>query len=70
MLRIKLVFWIGLVLLTGLWLAAAPDVFAASGVFALRVFMLQYSGLLAIVGQVGYDVANDIHSLAGSPETD
>ncbi len=48
MLRIKLVFWIGLVVLTGLWLAAAPGVFAASGVFALRVFMLQYSGLLAI----------------------
>jgi predicted ferric reductase len=47
MLRIKLVFWIGLLGLTGLWLAAAPDVFAAQGLFALRVFMLQYSGILA-----------------------
>lgn len=47
MLRIKLVFWIGLALLTGLWLAAAPGVFAADGLFPLRTFMLQYSGLLA-----------------------
>ncbi|MCL7466815.1 ferric reductase-like transmembrane domain-containing protein [Phaeovulum sp. NW3] len=47
MLRIKLVFWIGLLGLTVLWLAAAPGVFAAQGLFALRTFMLQYSGLLA-----------------------
>ena len=47
-LRIKLVFWLGLVVLTALWLAAAPGVFAASSLFALRAFMLQYSGLLAI----------------------
>ena len=48
MLRIKLVFWSGLALLTALWLAAAPGVFAVQGLFALRGFMLQYSGLLAI----------------------
>lgn len=47
MFRIKLVFWSGLVVLSGLWLAAAPGVFAAQGLFALRVFLLQYSGLLA-----------------------
>ncbi|MGM0583559.1 MAG: hypothetical protein ACQEUZ_02765 [Pseudomonadota bacterium] len=41
MFRIKLVFWGGLVALSGLWLAAAPDVFAAQGLFALRSFMLQ-----------------------------
>lgn len=47
MFRIKLIFWSAFVLLSGLWLAAAPGVFAAEGMFALRAFMLQYSGLLA-----------------------
>ena len=45
--RIKLVFWVGLVGLTGLWLLAASGVFAVPHVFALRAFMLQYTGLLA-----------------------
>lgn len=48
MLHIKLVFWGGFVVLSGLWLAAAPGALAAQGLFGLRVFMLQYSGLLAI----------------------
>ena len=48
MLRFKLVFWLGLVVVTALWFVAAPRVLAASGLFALRAFMLQYSGLLAI----------------------
>jgi predicted ferric reductase len=39
--------WLGLVVLTGLWLVAAPGVFAAQGLFPLRSFMVQYSGLLA-----------------------
>jgi len=47
MFRVKLTFWIGLVLLSGLWLAAAPGVFEASGLFALRAFMQQYTGVLA-----------------------
>ncbi len=47
MLRIKLVFWMGLVVLTGLWLLAATGVFAVPHLFALRAFMLQYTGLLA-----------------------
>ena len=45
--RIKLVFWVGFVGLTGLWLLAASGVFAVPHVFALRAFMLQYTGLLA-----------------------
>ncbi|WP_101339529.1 ferric reductase-like transmembrane domain-containing protein [Cereibacter azotoformans] len=48
MLRITLVFWVGLLALTALWFAAAPGVLAAPGLFELRAFMLQYSGLLAM----------------------
>ncbi|WP_412048593.1 ferric reductase-like transmembrane domain-containing protein [Hoeflea sp. Naph1] len=46
--NIKLVFWGVLALITLLWIAADPAVFEARSVFALRGFMMQYSGLLAI----------------------
>ncbi|MBC7279917.1 MAG: ferric reductase-like transmembrane domain-containing protein [Hoeflea sp.] len=46
--HIKLSFWGLLALLSLLWLAADPAVFEASSVFALRGFMMQYSGVLAI----------------------
>ncbi|OJY73621.1 MAG: ferric reductase [Rhodospirillales bacterium 70-18] len=45
---IKHVFWGLLVLLTVLWVAAEPQVFAAATFFALRAAMMQYSGVLAI----------------------
>lgn len=46
--NIKLVFWAVPALITLLWLVADPAVFEARSVFALREFMMQYSGVLAI----------------------
>ncbi|MEM5494075.1 ferric reductase-like transmembrane domain-containing protein [Hoeflea sp. AS16] len=46
--NIKLVFWSVLILISLLWLVADPAVFQADGVFSLRGFMMQYSGLLAM----------------------
>lgn len=45
---IKLTFWGALALLAGLWLAAEPQVLAATGFFPLRGSMVQASGLLAM----------------------
>lgn len=46
--NIKRAFWGILVLLSALWLAAEPSVFQAANLFALRTFMVQYSGIIAI----------------------
>ncbi|AKI01136.1 putative ferric reductase [Hoeflea sp. IMCC20628] len=46
--NIKLVFWGVLAVISLLWFAADPAVFEARTVFALRDFMMQYSGVLAI----------------------
>ncbi|PWW03325.1 putative ferric reductase [Hoeflea marina] len=45
---IKSVFWAALALMTLLWIAADPSVFEAGSVLALRGYMMQYSGVLAI----------------------
>lgn len=42
------VFWGGLALLSGLWVMTAPGVLGVDNVFALRSFMLQYTGILAM----------------------
>ena len=46
--HIKLVFWGALALITLLWVAADPAVFGAGSVMALRGFMMQFSGVLAM----------------------
>lgn len=46
-------FWGGALVLTALWLLAAPDFWAAEGVFAWRRFLTQYSGVLAIAAMSG-----------------
>ena len=46
--NIKLVFWGTLAVVSLLWVAADPAVFDVRGVFALRSFMMQYSGVLAM----------------------
>ncbi|HEY6633578.1 MAG TPA: ferric reductase-like transmembrane domain-containing protein [Rhizobiaceae bacterium] len=45
---IKYVFWGMLALLTAMWIAAEPQVFAATGIFALRSSMMQYTGVIAM----------------------
>lgn len=40
-------FWGSFILLSLLWLAAAPEVFGAVGIFPWRSFLVQYSGVLA-----------------------
>ncbi len=45
---IRLVFWGGLALLSGLWLLADPGALAPGSFFALRGSMVQYSGILAM----------------------
>ncbi len=40
--------WVGALVLTALWLVAAPDLLNAEGIFAWRHFLTQYSGVLAI----------------------
>lgn len=46
--RIKWVLWGGFAGLTVLWLAANPAVFSTAEIFALRRFMTQYTGLIAM----------------------
>ena len=46
--NIKLAFWGGLVLLSLIWIAADPGVFRAAGLWEWRVFMRQYTGIIAM----------------------
>lgn len=46
--RIRLALCWGIALLSSLWLLANPGVLAPGGFFALRGFMVQYSGVLAM----------------------
>lgn len=48
MTNITRVIWGSFILLSILWLAAAPGVFSATGIFEWRSFLVQYSGVLAI----------------------
>jgi predicted ferric reductase len=48
MIQIRRVFWGSAILLTALWLFANPDVLEASGFFAVRGDLIQYSGIMAI----------------------
>lgn len=46
--NIKRAFWLGLVLLTLLWLLADSSVWQSAGFFAVRQWAIQYSGIVAI----------------------
>ncbi len=46
--NVKLAFWGGLALLTLIWSAADPGVFRAVGLWEWRVFMRQYTGIMAM----------------------
>lgn len=48
MTNITRAIWGSFILLSILWLAAAPGVFSATGIFEWRSFLVQYSGVLAI----------------------
>ncbi len=45
---IRIVFWGALAVLTGLWLVVDSSVFEVTSAIALRGFMVQYSGILAM----------------------
>lgn len=45
---IRYTFWGSLALLTVLWIAAEPRLFAPTGFFGVRAAMTQYSGIVAM----------------------